>query len=97
MDYKFWSTISIAMKKNNMKTDTTEETTKYFLNQWFTNDVAAKLKECSLLNAEFDVHYKEVEREGNLTKVQLTFRNCGRTIYHQRLVNFILKSTEFNN
>jgi hypothetical protein len=67
---------------------------KYFTLQWYDIDVARLLKKSSMTNPEFDVTFKEMERsvEDGLVKVQLTFRNVGRTQYHKKLINFIVKS-----
>ena len=75
----------------------TEKTTKYekyFTQQWTTPDVAARLKKSSIQNSEYDVHFEELEwhEDGDLVKIRLTFRNCGKTIYMQRVFSFLIKT-----
>ncbi len=67
---------------------------KYFTQQWYELDVARLLKKSTIQNPEYDVSFKEMERseEDGLVKVQLTFRNVGRTQYHKRLISFLVKS-----
>lgn len=67
---------------------------KFFTQQWMHPDVAKLLQKSSLANPEFDVHYQEIEwhDDNDLVKVRLTFRNCGRNLYTQRLVSFLIKS-----
>jgi len=67
---------------------------KFFTQQWMDPNVAKLLQKSSLAHPEFDVHYQEMEwhEDNDLVKVRLTFRNCGRNLYTQRLVSFIIKS-----
>jgi hypothetical protein len=67
---------------------------KYFTQQWVTPDVAARLKKSTILNPEYNVYFEEVEwhEDGDLVKIRLTFRNCGKTIYMQRVFSFLIKT-----
>lgn len=67
---------------------------KYFTQQWVTPEVAAKLKKSSIIHPEYDVHYEEIEwhEDNDLVKIRLTFRNCGKTIYVQRIFSFLIKT-----
>lgn len=79
--------------KKNIKM-TNEPLSKYFTVQWYDIDVARLLKKSTITNPEFGVTYKEMERseEDGMVKVLLTFRNVGRTLYHKRIIAFIVKS-----
>ena len=70
------------------------ENSTYFITQWVTPDIAKILQKSSIINAEFDVHFSEKEwhDDGDLVKIRLTFRNCGRNLYQQRLFLFLIKS-----
>jgi hypothetical protein len=70
---------------------------KYFTQQWVNPDVAARLKKSSIQNPEYNVHFEELEwhEDGDLVKIRLTFRNCGKTVYMQRVFSFLIKT--FNN
>ncbi len=72
----------------------TKSKEKYFTQQWVSPDVAARLKKSSIQNAEYDVHFEELEwhEDGDLIKIRLTFRNCGKTIYMQRVFSFLIKT-----
>jgi hypothetical protein len=67
---------------------------KFFTQQWFFQDEAKIIEKSTLINPEFDVHYQEIEwhEDGDLVKIRLTFRNCGRNLFTQRLVKFLIKS-----
>lgn len=73
------------------KTKTTE---KYFTQQWVNLNVAARLKKSSIINPEYNVYFEEVEwhQDEDLVKIRLTFRNCGKTIYMQRVFSFLIKT-----
>jgi len=75
------------------KPDQTENTT-FFIVQWVAPDVAKKLEKSSVKNPEFDVHYQEKEwhDDGDLVQIRLTFRNCGRNLYQQRLFAFLIRT-----
>lgn len=83
-------------KKNKYMTKKTEpvDNSTYFTQQWLNPEVAKILQKSSMANTEFDVHYSEKEwhEDGDLVLVRLTFRNCGRNLYHQRLVLFLIKT-----
>jgi hypothetical protein len=70
------------------------ENSTYFTQQWLQPDVAKILQKSSMTNTEFDVHYSEKEwhEDGDLVLVRLTFRNCGRNLYTQRLVLFLIRT-----
>jgi hypothetical protein len=70
----------------------TEE--KYFTKQWVNPGVAKLLQKTSLAHPEFDVHYQEMEwhEDGDLVQVRLTFRNCGKNVYIQRIFAFLTKA-----
>jgi len=67
---------------------------KYFTQQWTTPDVAQKLKKSSIQNPEFNVLFEEIEwhEDGDLVKIRLTFKNCGKNIFTQRLFNYLVRS-----
>ena len=67
---------------------------KYFTQQWVSADIAKVLQKTSLSNPEFDVHIQEVEwhEDGDLVKLRLTFRNCGKNVYIQRIFAFLTKA-----
>jgi|LauGreDrversion4_2_1035121.scaffolds.fasta_scaffold01075_6 hypothetical protein len=67
---------------------------KFFTQQWFFADEAKIIEKSTLIYPEFDVHYQEIEwhEDGDLVKIRLTFRNCGRNLYTQRLVKFLIKA-----
>lgn len=67
---------------------------KFFTQQWFSSDEAKIIQKATLMYPEFDVHYSEMEwhEDGDLVKLRLTFRNCGRNLYNQRLVKFFIKA-----
>jgi hypothetical protein len=67
---------------------------KYFTQQWTTPEVAQKLKKSSIQNPEFNVLFEEKEwhEDGDLVKIRLTFKNCGKNIFTQRLFNFLIRS-----
>ena len=71
---------------------------KYFTQQWVNADVAKLLHKTSLSNPEYGVHYEEVEwhEDGDLVKLRLTFRNCGKNVYIQRIFAFLTKSLYVN-
>jgi hypothetical protein len=79
------------------KTEPVENST-YFTQQWLSPDVAKILQKSSVQNAEFDVHYSEKEwhEDNDLVLVRLTFRNCGRNLYTQRLVLFLIRTFHKN-
>lgn len=70
----------------------TEE--KYFTKQWVHPNVAKALQKASISYPEFDVHYQEIEwhEDGDLVQVRLTFRNCGKNVYIQRIFGFLTKA-----
>lgn len=72
----------------------TKSKEKYFTQQWVKPDVAARLKKSSIQNPEYDVYFEEIEwhEDGDLVKIRLTFRNCGKTIYMQRVFSFLIKT-----
>ena len=67
---------------------------KFFTQQWFFQDEAKIIEKSTLIYPEFDVHYQEIEwhEDGDLVKIRLTFRNCGRNLFTQRLVKFLIKA-----
>jgi hypothetical protein len=71
---------------------------KYFTQQWVNAEVAKLLHKTSLSNPEFDVHYEEIEwhEDGDLVKLRLTFRNCGKNVYIQRIFAFLIKALYAN-
>ena len=75
------------------------ENSTYFITQWVTPDIAKILQKSSIINAEFDVHFAEKEwhDDNDLVKIRLTFRNCGRNLYQQRLFLFLIKSFHKTN
>lgn len=75
------------------KTEPVENST-YFTQQWLSPEVAKILQKSSVANPEFDVNYMEKEwhEDGDLVLVRLTFRNCGRNLYTQRLVLFLIRT-----
>jgi len=85
-------------KYMNKKAEPKVDNTTFFTQQWLSADVAKILQKSSVANPEFDVHYSEKEwhEDGDLVQVRLTFRNCGRNLYHQRLVLFLIKSLHKN-
>jgi len=76
-----------------MKTET-----KYFTQQWVSPDVAKLLLKTTLSNPEFSVHYEEIEwhEDNDLVKIRLTFRNCGKNVYIQRIFAFLIKALQKN-
>jgi len=70
------------------------EKTKFFTQQWMQPEPAKLLQKSATANPEFDVHFEELEwhDDGDLVKVRLTFRNCGKNLFTQRLVSFLIKS-----
>lgn len=70
----------------------------FFTQQWLSADVAKILQKSSIANPEFDVHVleKEWHEDADLVLIRLTFRNCGRNLYTQRLVLFLIKSLHKN-
>ena len=71
---------------------------KYFTQQWVNADIAKVLQKTALSNPEFDVHIQEVEwhEDGDLVKLRLTFRNCGKNVYIQRIFAFLIKALYAN-
>ena len=71
---------------------------KYFTQQWVNADIAKVLQKTALSNPEFDVHYEEIEwhEDGDLVKLRLTFRNCGKNVYIQRIFAFLIKALYAN-
>jgi hypothetical protein len=67
---------------------------KYFTQQWLTPSVAKLIQKTTLSNPEFMVHYQEMEwhEDSDLVKIRLTFRNCGRNLFTQRLMAFLIKA-----
>jgi hypothetical protein len=67
---------------------------KYFTQQWVNADVSKLIHKTSLSNPEFDVHFEEIEwhEDGDLVKIRLTFRNCGKNVYIQRIFAFLIKA-----
>lgn len=67
---------------------------KFFTQQWVRADVAKLLQKTSLSNPEFNVHFQEMEwhEDNDLVKVRLTFRNCGKNVYIQRIFAFMTKA-----
>jgi hypothetical protein len=70
----------------------TEE--KYFTQQWVNADVAKLLQKTALSNPEYNVHIQEMEwhEDGDIVKLRLTFRNCGKNGYVQRIFSFLTKA-----
>ena len=70
------------------------EETKYFTQQWVTPMVAKQLQKCTYAHPEFSVHYQEMEwhEDNDLVKIRLTFRNCGKNLYIQRIFAFLIKA-----
>jgi hypothetical protein len=71
---------------------------KYFTQQWVRPNVAKMLQKCSYAHPEFDVHYQELEwhEDNDLVKIRLTFRNCGKNVYIQRMFAFLIKTFNTN-
>lgn len=71
---------------------------KYFTQQWVKADVAKLLQKTSLSSPEFNVHYQEMEwhEDGDLVKIRLTFRNCGKNMYIARIFAFLTKALYAN-
>jgi hypothetical protein len=67
---------------------------KLFTQQWLSPDVAKLIQKTSISNPEFMVHFQELEwhDDGDLVKIRLTFRNCGKNQFTQRLIAFLIKS-----
>jgi len=67
---------------------------KFFTQQWVSADVCKILHKATLTYPEFNVHLQEVEwhEDNDLVKIRLTFRNCGKVLFTQRLVGFLIKS-----
>lgn len=67
---------------------------KFFTQQWVQADVAKLLHKTAISSPEFNVHFEEKEwhEDGDLVKVRLTFRNCGKTLYIQRIFAFLTKA-----
>ena len=76
------------------KIEEVETNSTYFTQQWLQPDVAKILQKSSVANPEFDVHFSEKEwhDDGDLVLIRLTFRNCGRNLYTQRLVLFLIRT-----
>ena len=74
------------------------EESKYFTQQWVRPNVAKMLQKSSNANPEFDVHYQEMEwhEDNDLVKIRLTFRNCGKNVYIQRMFAFLIKTFNTN-
>ena len=70
------------------------ENTTFFITQWVTPEVGKMLQKSSIMNPEFNVHYSEKEwhEDGDLVQIRLTFRNCGRNLYQQRLFTFLIRT-----
>lgn len=83
--------------KPNPPVESAENST-FFIVQWVKPDVAKLLQKSSIQNAEFDVHYAEKEwhEDNDLVQIRLTFRNCGRNLYQQRLFLFLIRTFHKN-
>lgn len=67
---------------------------KFFTQQWVNPDVARALQKSSISRPEFNVHVKEIEwhEDNDLVKIRLTFNNCGKNLFTQRLFAFLVST-----
>ena len=67
---------------------------KFFTQQWVSPDVCKTLHKATLTYPEFNVHLQEMEwhEDNDLVRIRLTFRNCGKVLFTQRLMVFIIKA-----
>ena len=67
---------------------------KMFTQQWVSADVCKILHKATLSYPEYNVHLQELEwhEDGDLVKIRLTFRHCGKVLFTQRLIGFLIKA-----
>ena len=72
----------------------TAKSEKFYTQQWVSADVAKELQKSASINPEFDVNIQELEwhEDNDMVKLRLTFRNCGKNVFTQRLMSFLIKS-----
>jgi len=77
-----------------MQNESEKQQKKHVVITWLIADDYRKMLYSSLVNPEFEITINDIEwsESEDAVKVEMHFRNCTKTIYHQRLIHFLLKT-----
>jgi len=67
---------------------------KYKIVAWVPIELLPKLQKGIIQNPELNAHASSIlnHPDGDIEKICLRFRNCGRNQFHERLVSLFVKS-----
>ena len=86
--------MNIERFSDDEQIETNPTTPKYKIVSWVPIGLFPKLKKGIMQNPELNASVEtiEVHPDGDIEKICLRFRNCGRNQFHERLVSLFVKS-----